>query len=843
MRVWKYDPEGGIGDAQRARDAPARIDSDERRTRDARFGAQLVTDAAGPEDEPVEEQRDDGRDEARRHAQPDVGQHVAERSDARIDLARDEQLLGGAAAQIERLLAVGVRGGLEERGRGLPSAAGVRERLREPNAHRLTLRFVGGEIERTPVEERGAIVGERLECLVRSLPCVRDRPRGEPRFEEVCRHRVGIVIRLGFERIGEARVARAARAFAEPRGHRLAHAIVVRLDRVGAARRIGARQVRRTKRGRVLRERGEIQARGAHRGVRRERHAGDRQDLEELALRRIEPRDTSRERVVEVGARWRSSSEVARVANELVDEEGVPLRFGGNRGGDAVVDLAMRREEQARELERLLLGQPPERNRTHFARQPERRAAGPRHGPRRREQEQAWRKRRAEHLGEEREPVEIRPVQVVNRDHDLVALAELREELAYGREEARAALLHVRLRAPLPRGFVDGRDLAQHGEDLREQPRGPWEERRDGRLVEDRELAAESVHDTIERLVRDDLTLVAAAGQDEHALLVGELRDELPDERALADARLPFDDDRDRLAVAHLRVRLVQRRNLSATPEERAARGRRDRSARRARARRGRLQPANDVGAARTSRRIAVQELDGERVEVAGDAVRLEPRGRGVLRHLPLQHERLRALERAPAREALIEDDAHAVPVRGRAHVVGRGLLGGHVRHGADQRGLELRHRRVEHDAEVEQHDAPVARDEDVRRLDVAVDLAGEVHGVNRLRELKECCAQARLVECARALLCARRFLGRRARVLAGRARARDLVCPRAVGLAADMREQVHPVDELHREEPGVPIAHEVAEAHEVRVADVLERAKFVLQAQQRLGFEAPAAS
>ena len=52
------------------------------------------------------------------------------------------------------------------------------------------------------------------------------------------------------------------------------------------------------------------------------------------------------------------------------------------------------------------------------------------------------------------------------------------------------------------------------------------------------------------------------------------------------------------------------------------------------------------------------------------------------------------------------------------------------------------------------------------------------------------------------------------------------------------MREEVAPIDELHREEPLPLVFEQLAEAHEIHVLDVLERAELVLEAQERVGVE-----
>src|SRR6185369_14966145 len=52
---------------------------------------------------------------------------------------------------------------------------------------------------------------------------------------------------------------------------------------------------------------------------------------------------------------------------------------------------------------------------------------------------------------------------------------------------------------------------------------------------------------------------------------------------------------------------------------------------------------------------------------------------------------------------------------------------------------------------------------------------------------------------------------------------------------AAHPGEQVGALEQLHGEEPEAVLLVEVAQGHEIRVADVLERAELVLEAEHRL--------
>ena len=166
--------------------------------------------------------------------------------------------------------------------------------------------------------------------------------------------------------------------------------------------------------------------------------------------------------------------------------------------------------------------------------------------------------------------------------------------------------------------------------------------------------------------------------------------------------------------------------------------------------------------------------------------------------------------ERRPAHERLVEHDADAVPVRGGHGRRPVALLGRHVRGAADELAArDWRRRRPLHelgrDAEVEEHDAAFVGDQDVRRLDVAVQLARGVHGAHPLDELAKGSPEAHGVH----------------------------------GGFSHVEEEVHAVDALHREEDFAVVSlHELVEAHQVRVADVREGAKLLLEEVEREGVE-----
>ena len=152
------------------------------------------------------------------------------------------------------------------------------------------------------------------------------------------------------------------------------------------------------------------------------------------------------------------------------------------------------------------------------------------------------------------------------------------------------------------------------------------------------------------------------------------------------------------------------------------------------------------VGEGAAGRRATLRVLGErpleDRVEAAGEAVdrrREERRGR---RHV-LVHQRERALsvERGLAGEELVREDGERVAVGRGGGRLALGLLGRHVDRRPDdhprrgEAGRALQHLR---DAEVGEGEAVVPADQDVRRLDVAVEDPRLVRGVERVAQLAD---------------------------------------------------------------------------------------------------------
>ncbi len=465
------------------------------------------------------------------------------------------------------------------------------------------------------------------------------------------RERIGVLRRRRLERTGEERVASLPRSRGEMGEHRLAHAVVVGLDRVLAATPVGSREVRGAERLQVGREVAEREPRRAHRRLLRHRDPGHRQQLEHRARPLVEARDAGHQRVVEVQVRGGVSAEELGVAHELVDEERVTRRLLRDPLLHARRDLL---RQQRHELEPLLLRQARERQRTNVPRETERRSVGgarlARRAGRRDQEERGG--RRAQDLGQRREAVGVGPLQVIDHQHERALGGEVREELSERMEEERAALLETHE----PEGGTElhPREATEHGECIGEDEPGRRHDLLDLLARKRREVDRQGVHDPVDRLVGHVLALVAAPREDEgprrlRALLLEALR-EAAHERALADAGLSLHHDRDGGPGPRAREALLERAHLCPAPHERRPAGGTLRQLggdrQRALEDRALLEAPNDVRASRATRGDAREEVHAEIVEVLGHARSDVARTRRVLELFALEHLGRRPFER-----------------------------------------------------------------------------------------------------------------------------------------------------------------------------------------------------
>jgi hypothetical protein len=204
--------------------------------------------------------------------------------------------------------------------------------------------------------------------------------------------------------------------------------------------------------------------------------------------------------------------------------------------------------------------------------------------------------------------------------------------------------------------------------------------------------------------------------------------------------------------------------------------------------------------AARPLGRIEAQQRGAQRGQLGRRVGRERRRRRRLVLLLVEEDLHDRAVERHLPGQPLVEHHADRVPVGGGTGGLAGRLLGRHVVRRADDvlpRPAVARHR-VGEQPEVEHDDAALLGDQHVRRLDVAVHLAGGVQRDQRAPELDQPMAQLALV-------------------------------------AGGPGQEVLAAHQLHREEQPPLLLVELAERDQVRVLEILERAELVLEVRDRL--------
>ena len=230
---------------------------------------------------------------------------------------------------------------------------------------------------------------------------------------------------------------------------------------------------------------------------------------------------------------------------------------------------------------------------------------------------------------------------------------------------------------------------------------------------------------------------------------------------------------------------------------------------------------------------------------------RIEPSWIGRLLGLDRDVEPLarRVLERAMEREALVEADAErpdvGAPVE--PHATREQLLGRHVDRRAEEvagAGHPLRFGvvHVARETEVEDHRPAVASEQEVLRLDVAMDDPALVHRMERLGQLHEELEDAgRLDAQELPRVCRRRGRGRCARgnvVVVARHRDRDVSrhVDRADRLRrADPRGQCLALDVAHRDERDAVAHPRLVDGRDAGMVDPRRRFRLAMEAQQHV--------
>jgi hypothetical protein len=360
----------------------------------------------------------------------------------------------------------------------------------------------------------------------------------------------------------------------------------------------------------------------------------------------------------------------------------------------------------------------------------------------------------------------------------------------------------------------DRRHLLEHREEARQEVRAGGHQAGDVGGGQAAERLRHVVGDAVEGLEGHRLALVAAARQHQRRRDVGlaHRAREGADQRRLADARLAEDEHQPRSQGGAVPGG-GQRGELLVAADQLDRRHQRRRRRDGGRPRLGVTEAAGDGRPAGPPLGLDLQEVAAQRGQIGRDTG-LERLGRHRL-DLLLVDEDLQevAAERHPSGQRLVQHRAHRVPVGGGGDADAGGLLGRHVVDGADGATIGGLPRRigVGDQAEVEEDDAAGAIDHDVRRLHVAVDQAGVVQDAQAAHQLAQGVAQAPLVE-------------------AGAGDLGDGRCPRPHVL-----EEVAALDELHREEPALVVADQLAEGDQVRVGQALQHAELALEAGQRV--------
>ena len=328
-------------------------------------------------------------------------------------------------------------------------------------------------------------------------------------------------------------------------------------------------------------------------------------------------------------------------------------------------------------------------------------------------------------------------------------------------------------------------------------------------------MAREGVHDAVEDLVRDGLLLVGATAQDQRLRrLLLELVEEAAHERGLAHPRARDDADHRRATRADLPARRVELCELLATTEERAP---------------AYLDRPEELGCAGGPSTQACEDLcaRGARRGLWREEVCTQVSEIGELRLEIGREARTSADRRQFAGERLVEHGSDAVPVRRWPHRLASRLLGRHVPRGS-QRALRARFAIVHlgDEPEVEDDDAALDGHEDVRRLQVTMELARGVERVDGSGEVTGRRSQASDVD-------PRTRPPFAAEVVAVRLAAHGSACRLHVPVP-DVSEERRPLDELHRDVPGVALRRELVQPHEVGVRQVGEGAELALEALER---------
>ncbi len=457
---------------------------------------------------------------------------------------------------------------------------------------------------------------------------------------------------------------------------------------------------------------------------------------------------------------------------------------------------------------------------------------------------------------------DIAPLEIVDRQHHRLAGAHLDQQRAQCGARLLAGVLGVARLAGLRHQLGHRADALEHREHARQAGHARRQGLADAVRRQRQEVAGEGVDEGVDRLVRHQLVLVAASGEHQRALGLG-LLVEAVDQGALARAARALQVADHRGAVARGGERAAQRRELRLAADERPRL--------RAPLRLG-IEQREDLLSLRALAGLAAQQRQAQRLELLRHAVGQLGGHRRVEDLLVAQHRGGRAGERQTPGQGLEEHRSDRIPVAGRAQVQAGGLLGRHVACGADDRaigGVAEVHRALQalgrgvellDQAEIEQHQPPLAGHQGVAGLEVAVQAVVAVQLADALAELDQERAQG--VEILDRALHALDAVDDAPGDLVGHARAergglgwrlvgqhRTAIRGLAVGddgsgVAADVGQpalaqvgdEVEAViHQLHGEEPALlGVGIELVQLHQIAVEQLRERAELPLDAVDR---------
>jgi hypothetical protein len=263
---------------------------------------------------------------------------------------------------------------------------------------------------------------------------------------------------------------------------------------------------------------------------------------------------------------------------------------------------------------------------------------------------------RSEQVPQERGAVEVAPLQVVDEQHQGTTVGQAPQEFAQGGEAAPPDLMRIGNRAVAPGDAGYRLQAARDREDPGQRPDAAGQQRLYLQQGQGLQVAAEGVHQAVQRLVGHGLLLIATSRQHHRLAAQRQAVEEPLDQGCLAHTRVAVDVERDGPSLPACAERSSQGLEVSLATDQGNFRGRSDPVCRGQGAlHRMRTEPAKHVVPGWPLPGVAAQQLSAERAEVVRDSL-YEARGvrRVEVLLLPQDFERC-AAEGRPAGERLVE--------------------------------------------------------------------------------------------------------------------------------------------------------------------------------------------